>query len=485
MDEPIPLVTIVPHPNDEKCPHFSVNPKAVDFLSAIQGPIGVVTIAGLYRTGKSYVLNRLAGSNRGFAVGSLVEPCTQGIYIWVISNPPPELACLLKDRSMTLVLLDTEGLGSFTKSKTYDVKMFSLSVLLSSMFLYNSMGSIDESALDRLSLVAELSNHIRLQHAADDQPDAYTLNNLRLELDGRAISSDEYLENVLKPIEGDSEKLKTRNSIRASVVQYFPDRHCFTLKRPVNDEKLLQRLDELSEAEIRPQFLEQMKHLTNTSMNSGGMPVIRSAWENVIAAECDRFLADALRHGIASGTPTWWHICPGGRGTAHPILGGIQWGVDVNFTKSQRESEHALSKVIGPVMAVLETEDVSFEKFESELSISLNEPIFQGPRTGKASVLTDFLSKKLVTLAKSIHTKHWNRREQEITEEMRRRTDAAESDRINSENLLRDLRQNFLKSREEVEQLARENQALINVVAKFPDAFGEEELPRNKQSPDR
>ena len=42
-----------------------VNPKALKILSAIRQPVVVVAIVGLYRTGKSYLMNRLAGKNKG------------------------------------------------------------------------------------------------------------------------------------------------------------------------------------------------------------------------------------------------------------------------------------------------------------------------------------------------------------------------------------------------------------------------------------
>ena len=42
-----------------------VNPKALKILSAIQQPVVVVAIVGLYRTGKSYLMNKLAGKNKG------------------------------------------------------------------------------------------------------------------------------------------------------------------------------------------------------------------------------------------------------------------------------------------------------------------------------------------------------------------------------------------------------------------------------------
>jgi len=47
-------------------------------LQAIEGPVGVVAVAGLYRTGKSYLLNRmLLNRSQGFGVGPTINPCTK------------------------------------------------------------------------------------------------------------------------------------------------------------------------------------------------------------------------------------------------------------------------------------------------------------------------------------------------------------------------------------------------------------------------
>ena len=42
-----------------------VNPEALKILSAIGQPVVVVAIVGLYRTGKSYLMNKLAGKEKG------------------------------------------------------------------------------------------------------------------------------------------------------------------------------------------------------------------------------------------------------------------------------------------------------------------------------------------------------------------------------------------------------------------------------------
>jgi hypothetical protein len=43
----------------------------------------VITVAGKYRTGKSYILNRvLLNQNVGFEVGPTINACTKGLWMW-------------------------------------------------------------------------------------------------------------------------------------------------------------------------------------------------------------------------------------------------------------------------------------------------------------------------------------------------------------------------------------------------------------------
>lgn len=41
------------------------NQEALEILSGTKNPLVVVAIVGLYRTGKSYLMNKLAGKNKG------------------------------------------------------------------------------------------------------------------------------------------------------------------------------------------------------------------------------------------------------------------------------------------------------------------------------------------------------------------------------------------------------------------------------------
>lgn len=57
---------------------YEINEEVQEMLRHLPGPIGVVSVAGMYRTGKSYLLNRmLLNRSGGFGVGPTINPCTK------------------------------------------------------------------------------------------------------------------------------------------------------------------------------------------------------------------------------------------------------------------------------------------------------------------------------------------------------------------------------------------------------------------------
>jgi len=85
---------------DAETQGFQVAEEAIEFLSEIKGSVGVISLCGKYRTGKSYLLNKLflenlrqkkqASMNQekqeakagGFQVGPTINACTKGLWIW-------------------------------------------------------------------------------------------------------------------------------------------------------------------------------------------------------------------------------------------------------------------------------------------------------------------------------------------------------------------------------------------------------------------
>ncbi|KAJ6859891.1 guanylate-binding protein 3-like isoform X1 [Populus alba x Populus x berolinensis] len=310
---------------------FKVHPDAVDALMQIKGPIGVVSVCGRARQGKSFLLNQLLGRSTGFQVGSTHQPCTKGIWIW--SEPLKRAA--LGGTEYSLVLLDCEGIDAYDQTGTYSAQIFSLAILLSSLFVYNQMGVIDEAALDCLSLVSEMTKHIHVKASGEKEtvPDlghfspvfVWLLRDFYLDLkeDNTKITPCNYLELALRPVVGSRKDVAARNKIRESIRALFPNRECFTLVSPLNNEADLQHLDRVLLDKFRPEFLSGLNMLAKfvfertkpkqvggtvmtgpilagitksflDSLNRGAVPTISSSWQNVEESECQKAFNTAI-----------------------------------------------------------------------------------------------------------------------------------------------------------------------------------------------
>ncbi|KAJ6738216.1 GUANYLATE-BINDING PROTEIN 2-LIKE, partial [Salix koriyanagi] len=304
---------------------FRMDSEAVAALQLVKEPIGVVSVCGRSRQGKSFILNQLLGRSSGFQVASTHRPCTKGLWLW--SAPLKRTA--LDGTEYNLLLLDSEGIDAFDQTGTYSTQIFSLAVLLSSMFIYNQMGGIDEAALDRLSLVTQMTKHIRVRASGGRSSASelgqfspifvWLLRDFYLDLveDNKRITPRDYLELALRPVQGSGKDIAAKNEIRDSIRALFPDRECFPLVRPLNNENDLQRLDQISLDKLRPEFRAGLDALTKfvfertrpkqvgatvmtgpilvgitesylEALNNGAVPTISSSWQSVEEAECRR-----------------------------------------------------------------------------------------------------------------------------------------------------------------------------------------------------
>uniref|UniRef100_A0A674BME5 Guanylate-binding protein 1-like n=1 Tax=Salmo trutta TaxID=8032 RepID=A0A674BME5_SALTR len=256
MDSPICLVK---NSDGELC----LEPEAIDYLMGLKQKVVVVAVVGLYRTGKSYLMNKLAQRKRGFALGATIQSKTKGIWMWCVPHP--------EKTDHTLVLLDTEGLGDVEKGDSKnDAWIFSLAILLSSTLVYNSRGTIDNDAVEKLQYVNELTERIKVKSTTDNEEEGegtqfaqffpnfvWTVRDftLKLEIDGGEITPDQYLENSLQLKKGTSKKINDYNLPRQCIRNFFPSRKCFVFPFPTTPDNM-HRLDSMDEAELSESFRE-------------------------------------------------------------------------------------------------------------------------------------------------------------------------------------------------------------------------------------
>lgn len=56
----------------------------------------------MFRTGKSYIMNRLINQQNGFKVGNTIKACTRGIWMWNNTNERNQ-------DGVTYLFMDTEA----------------------------------------------------------------------------------------------------------------------------------------------------------------------------------------------------------------------------------------------------------------------------------------------------------------------------------------------------------------------------------------
>ncbi len=271
---------------------------------------------------KNYNIN-----NEGFDVGPTIRPCTKGIWLWskpiMISNNHS------KDK-FPAFLIDTEGLGAYDEEVNHDTKIFLISILISSLFIYNSFGTIDENALNNLSLILNISKSLKLRNNNNNNINEeeemskyfpsflWLLRDFALKLEdneGNVITAKQYLENALNEQKGSSDTIIEKNQVRKLIKTYFHERDCFPMVRPVENENDLQNLMFLPKEKIRPEFINQSQILRNkilmkikpknfngkilsgpmlidlvenviNCINEGAIPIIENSWKYIINNEC-------------------------------------------------------------------------------------------------------------------------------------------------------------------------------------------------------
>ncbi|MBN3315397.1 GBP1 protein, partial [Atractosteus spatula] len=282
-----------------------VNRQSLELLGKIEQQVVVVSVVGLYRTGKSYLMNKLARTKKGFSLGSTIQSHTKGIWMWCVPHPTKP--------DHTLVLLDTEGLGDVEKGdEKNDNWIFSLAVLLSSTLVYNSTGTINNNALQQLHYVTELTEHIRVKSQTRNEEDnsaefarffpsfVWTVRDFTLELaiDGKVVTADQYLDNALKLRPGTDKKSQGYNLPRECIRNYFPSRKCFVFTRPTTPEKM-RLMEELSDTDLDPCFVQQAKDFCHYVFTSAQTKTMKGGY--TVTGRLLGSLAETYVEAIRSG----------------------------------------------------------------------------------------------------------------------------------------------------------------------------------------
>ena len=231
--------------------------------------VRVIGVIGGMRKGKSYIMNRLAKRQSGFAVGPSTSSCTHGIWGWFLPREP-ELG------TIDTLLLDTEGMfDPRRQSQTMDQQLFVSALLLSSVLVYNTMTAIDESQINQLACAAGLAQNIFRNEQNSEAMSTmvrrtfpkllWLVRDFALKLDRLYNkSTDKYLEDKLNTNSTvNDEKEWIENNSRSIIKELFEKIKCCTMVRPAVSALELQEIDKIPFERLPEDFKTDTKRVVN------------------------------------------------------------------------------------------------------------------------------------------------------------------------------------------------------------------------------
>nr|XP_039259586.1 atlastin-3-like [Styela clava] len=293
-----------------------------DKLVEIFGPLkdkdlSIISVAGSYRTGKSFMLNffirylcqrgwentHWLGSDDkklqdGFDWKRGSHAHTQGINVWPeIFEVPSE-----NGKMVSVMIVDTQGLFDNDNTPDTNAKILSISTLLCSHQILNIQNRLDERDLEHLQLSVEYAcAAVGLFRERDGRGKQRTTFQKLTFLIRDWVNNDEYpygnggdeyMDKILRV----KSKSKTVNDVKESVHRAFDEVKGFLMPHP-GQKVCAGDQSTLSNADIEPIFREYTMQLTEATLHPRnlimkqmfGKPISASALMNLLATVSNSF----------------------------------------------------------------------------------------------------------------------------------------------------------------------------------------------------
>ncbi|XP_015757605.1 PREDICTED: guanylate-binding protein 6-like isoform X4 [Acropora digitifera] len=268
-----------------------------------------------------------------------MDPETMGIWMWVV----PEKIKDSNGQECSIVLLDSEGINAVSGEGSDDNQIFTLSVLLSSVLIYNSSGVPTREDLTGLQFIVKLSERVKLRSRNEERPGGaarrddteyfhktfpffiWLLRDVTLSTPTDCKDIKEYfLKRVFRDQKGSNDS--SVQKVAESILRFFSGFEAFQLPPPSSDPEILKNIAG-NKSQLSPAFMSGVQKfkpllksvlITKQSFNDGdivsgeglaalvclyveainspGMiPNVQTAWETFVMTKCSEVCQASFR----------------------------------------------------------------------------------------------------------------------------------------------------------------------------------------------
>ena len=240
----------------------------------VTDPLNLISVMGPARSGKSTLMNLLAGCRVSelFPTYPGMETFTKGIYVPTRMLSLPEFSALEGDppvqsstSDIKVTFVDTEGQGAI--GTAYDMSLFSPALISSRVVIYNRTGGLlIEEIINQLGMMTQAAQRLQVANDSSSGPIYGHLfivfNQFRLNKTDTAATLRATLVNDEREADAAS---RNRNSIRALLRSAFESIQVYILPDQLKEESRDQLADGtkpfLLIDDFRPKFLEYFRIL--------------------------------------------------------------------------------------------------------------------------------------------------------------------------------------------------------------------------------
>lgn len=255
----IPLITV------DEGGNLILDPEGENLLKNTVGKISIISVCGPRQSGKSTLSNFLiSNSGQGFKLSHDFSYSTAGIWLWGVP---------ISTKDTQIFFLDCQATNELEKCPKSDMILYALTVLLSSLIVFNSKGVIDEEAIKQLTLLMCFSHaidfsmeygntteEIEERVGAEIPKFVWVLRDFQIAIlddNDNCLPPKEYMESLLNMPSFMGANARSNEQILHSFLKVFKDRDCFTLPRPTKKDSELKKFESLSLDDLRTQFQDE------------------------------------------------------------------------------------------------------------------------------------------------------------------------------------------------------------------------------------
>ncbi|EAR92177.2 amine-terminal domain guanylate-binding protein (macronuclear) [Tetrahymena thermophila SB210] len=241
---------------------YEISDEAIEVISNCSGHVTFVSITGLKKTGKTFLMNQIIEASNNPNYQKLRQE--EGVIIW--SQPLYNTL-----NSSWIFFIDT----CLDLERRDQLELYYITMLISSASINNTVGQLKEESLLCFNPLLKIRDIIKMENEHEVSTAINFFPSMILTLRDFSFNQlkqqssqlkyfDDFLFDEITYLKATKEQKKTRQRI----LKYFKSRKLIAVNYPVDDQQMISQLENLEQEQLNEEFVRDLYFLRKTLLSS-------------------------------------------------------------------------------------------------------------------------------------------------------------------------------------------------------------------------